>query len=755
MKKIFRIARLELSVMIYSPIAWLILIIFIIQCSSTFMGLIEAKETNQQLGYGVTNLTKGIFGGSYGFFSIIQHQLYLYIPLLTMGLMSRELNNGSIKLLYSSPVTIKEIILGKFSSMVVFCFVLMSVLFAILLVAYFTIDNLDVPFILGGILGLYLLILAYSAIGVFISTLTPYLVVAGISTLALLSGLKYVSTIGKGIDFVRDITYWLTIEGRANNFINGLIGSKDVMYFLLIITLFLGLSIMYLNNGRKNESSSKIASTYGVFVVLIIAVGYLSSLPSFSGYYDTTRFESRTLTSESQKLIAQVTKPIKITTYSNVNQLSFARYASPKWRNFDLKQFDDFRRFLPAMKMEYQPHYNYSRDAYDKRGKTIQERAKNSSLAYGFEFNNILSPEELKKVIDLKDETNGFVRKLEYNGKSTSLRMFYDQFVYPHEAEISAGLKRLLTTIPVIGVLEGHDEREIYSLGDKGYNKMLTTYSSRKSLINQGFDIVKIPIDTVEIPLDLTVLVIANPLRKYDSIALGKIKNYIQSGGNIIISTEPGKQHELNPLIEDLGVAYNSGILLQETTDFALDLVQAKLNKEARTFGFKQIQKDIITMYGTVGISYSKISEFETIPLLTTRKVKVWNQLGNINLETDVLSFEDKLDSIQTYTVAVALTRKLKSKQQKIVILGDSDYMSNAELKRKNVTNKNFSFTTQLFKWFSGGEYPIDVSRPKPVDNKILVSRQTLSWLKLFLSGILPGVLLVLGTTLLILRKRK
>src|SRR5690606_1223341 len=199
MKKILKIARLELSLLFYSPIAWLVLIIFIVQCGVTFTDLLYARETSQQLGGELKSLTVDIFGGGKGFFAAVQGKLFLYIPLLTMGLMSRELSSGSIKLLLSSPVTTAQIILGKFAAMMAYGFLLVAVLLCIMFAGSFSIENIDYRFVLGGILGLYLLICAYSAIGLFMSSLTSYQVEAAISTLAIFAALKFVGTIGQSM----------------------------------------------------------------------------------------------------------------------------------------------------------------------------------------------------------------------------------------------------------------------------------------------------------------------------------------------------------------------------------------------------------------------------------------------------------------------------------------------------------------------------------------------------------------------------
>ncbi|HEY9341388.1 MAG TPA: ABC transporter permease, partial [Hanamia sp.] len=174
MKKVLRIARVELSILFYSPIAWLVLIIFMIQCGVTFTDIIAKFETSQQLNNAMKSLTVNTFGGREGLFAAVQSKLFLYIPLLTMGLMSREISSGSIKLLLSSPVTTFEIIIGKFVAMMAYGFLLISVLLVIMVAAGISIEFLDIKFIAGGLLGLYLLICAFSAIGLFMSSLTSY-----------------------------------------------------------------------------------------------------------------------------------------------------------------------------------------------------------------------------------------------------------------------------------------------------------------------------------------------------------------------------------------------------------------------------------------------------------------------------------------------------------------------------------------------------------------------------------------------------
>ncbi|MDD3990390.1 MAG: ABC transporter permease subunit, partial [Bacteroidales bacterium] len=268
MKMIYKIAKTELQTLFYSPIAWLILIVFTIQAAISFTDVYEAHVTAQSLGRVIPNISMGLFADQFrGFFPQIQQYLYLYIPLLTMGLMSRELSSGSIKLLYSSPVTNTQIILGKYLSMVIYALGLSLIMFVFILYSGFTVQNFDFAPVLTGLFGLFLLICAYASIGLFMSSLTSYQVVAAIGTFALLAVLNMVGNLWQDISLIRDITYWLSLRGRSNEFILGLICSEDVLYFIIVVALFLTLSILRLKANRQKTPPSKAFGKYaGAFI---------------------------------------------------------------------------------------------------------------------------------------------------------------------------------------------------------------------------------------------------------------------------------------------------------------------------------------------------------------------------------------------------------------------------------------------------------------------------------------------------------
>ena len=174
MKKIYKLALTELQTLFYSPVAWLILVIFLFQVGMTYCSILEPKVMGQELGRMQGNLTMSIFSGLRGLFEAIQRNLYFYVPLLTMGLMSREFGSGSIKLLYSSPITNTQIILGKFLAMMVYGLCMLGGVFVVVLYSACIVQNFDMPVVLAGMLGIYLLFCTYASIGLFMSSLTTF-----------------------------------------------------------------------------------------------------------------------------------------------------------------------------------------------------------------------------------------------------------------------------------------------------------------------------------------------------------------------------------------------------------------------------------------------------------------------------------------------------------------------------------------------------------------------------------------------------
>jgi ABC-type transport system involved in multi-copper enzyme maturation, permease component len=449
MRSISRILKTELKIFFYSPIAWLILLVFSFQVGSAFCSLYEEGLRYQELGYAVYSVTSQLIGGLRGVFVQMLDKLYLYIPLLTMGLMSREYSSGSIKLLYSSPVSNFQIVMGKYLATMVFGLVLVAVMCLPAVAIGFYVKSPDIMMILVAALGVYLTICAYSAIGLFLSTVTRYQVVAVVSTLIVLAALNFVGNIGQQYDFVRDVTFWLSIAGRSRVFIDGMICTREVLYFVLVIFLFLALSVLLLRSKRLKLPAWKSALSYTVVFALVAGAGVLSSRPAFIKYYDATAAKSNTLTQYSQDIMNRITDGLTVTTYANVLDETWY-HAEPRNKNRDLRRLEKYIRFKPDIKQEYVYYYGdyYSNYRYDHNRDSTKTPHDLVMAIYRWsrqDTTTYLPQEKVWEMDDIKAEGGRLVRVLSRdNGRKAILRVYNDNNIHPSETEITAAMKTLV-----------------------------------------------------------------------------------------------------------------------------------------------------------------------------------------------------------------------------------------------------------------------------------------------------------------------
>ena len=757
MKVTLKIARQELETLFFSPIAWIILIIFSIQCGVSFTDKLAIFEASQYGGSPMSQLTIYLFSSGSSFFAQLQKYLYLYIPLVTMGLMSRETSSGTIKLLFSSPVKLSSIIFGKYLSMMVYGLLLTLFIVFICLGGIYSVENIDMGMLFCGVLGLYLLICAYAAIGLYMSCLTSYQMIAALSTLVVLGVLSYIGGVWQNIAFIRDITYFLSINGRAGHMFFGLISSKDIIYFVIVIGLFLTLAIMKLQNDRHARGSYASAIRYIVVVSVILLIGYASSSPSLTFYADLSANKSNTLTKTSQDMIDKLDGPMKLTSYVNI--LDDGSYmAMPANQLNDMERFESYVRFKPDLEMEYVYYYDQplNRRAPED-GRSLEERAKRKAEAEDMDFDKILSPSEIRRLIDLRPESNRFVRQLTYGNKKTFLRMFDDPEMYPSEVETTVALKRLMVKPPKVGFVSGHDEPNIVSDGEPHYSQVVSYSGSRSSLINMGYDVMDISLQK-EIPADADVLILTDPRSALDAIEIERIHQFIEKGGSMMIAGEPGRQAFINQVISPLGLKMKPGMVIQDTQDLSVNYVLGRFAPGAsaipdfsRTASFN----NPVALPGAVALSYQPDGKFKASALLLTDTASNWIRTAPLVGDSLRLRYNAAIgDQKGVFPLAYALNRTHQGKDQRILVIGDANFFSNGEIFKSNVPKANFPFIQNVFHWLSLGHFPVDVSRPMPDDNLLKISRRDVSVMKMIYMGVIPVLIGLSGATLLLRRRR-
>lgn len=178
--------------------------------------------------------------------------VYLFLAsLLTMRLIAEEKNKKTDQLLLSSPVSITEIVLGKyFAAMAVFMVtMLLSLIFPIIM---FVFGNPSISEIIGSYIGFILLWGAFIAIGVFISSLTESQMIAGVATFAGLLLIYFINWFKMSVKSaaLQKVIGWFSLLDRYGEFQSGILNFENVIYYLSFIFIFLFFTIRVIDKRR-------------------------------------------------------------------------------------------------------------------------------------------------------------------------------------------------------------------------------------------------------------------------------------------------------------------------------------------------------------------------------------------------------------------------------------------------------------------------------------------------------------------------
>lgn len=249
---ILTIAIREFRSMFLSPLAWTVLAVIQLVLSLYFLRLIESffeyqnSLTNLKYSLGVTELI------ALPLFSFSSFIFLIITPIFTMRLISEEKLNKTISLLLSAPVSITEIILGKYIGLLFF---ISTALTLILLMPLSLVIGTELDFLIlfSGIISLFIMLASFSAAGLYMSSLTDNPVISAISTYALLLILFLLWLISSNNTLTPNdssILSYLSLHTHFSSILSGIINTKDLAYFVLFIFSFIVLSIRQLETQR-------------------------------------------------------------------------------------------------------------------------------------------------------------------------------------------------------------------------------------------------------------------------------------------------------------------------------------------------------------------------------------------------------------------------------------------------------------------------------------------------------------------------
>jgi ABC-2 type transport system permease protein len=244
MRNILAIWQREMKSYFVSPIAYVVLTVFLFLSGFFFYSIlsavIQSTMMQSQFGQGAQPVdVPGIVSRS--FFGTTSVVLLFMIPMLTMGLFSEEKKRGTMELLLTTPVGLVQTMMGKYLASLTFL-VIMFLASGITISALFIYGQPEWKTIAGGFLGLFLYGAALLALGLFISTLTENQIISVVITFGTILVLWLIESFSAGASGVaKDVLDYLSVIGHLDDFIKGVIDTSHVIYYLTfaLVGLFL------------------------------------------------------------------------------------------------------------------------------------------------------------------------------------------------------------------------------------------------------------------------------------------------------------------------------------------------------------------------------------------------------------------------------------------------------------------------------------------------------------------------------------
>ena len=260
MRNIFAIIKKELYSYFFSPIIWVVFSVFLLiegwmfftlvgRFSAEYAYFMQQRAMNPAMG-AMFNVNARIIAPLLGNTSVV---LLLLMPTLTMRLLAEEHDNGTMELLLTRPVTVTQLVLGKYLASLIVLGLMMTctLLYPLILSIYGTMD-------MGPLYSSYMVTFAvgasFLAFGLFASACTTSQIIAAIVgfggnlffwMISWASG-----AIGDEWRTMSKIIDHLSIPGHFENGIKGVFSSVDVVYYVSFVAFFLFMTHRVIDSTR-------------------------------------------------------------------------------------------------------------------------------------------------------------------------------------------------------------------------------------------------------------------------------------------------------------------------------------------------------------------------------------------------------------------------------------------------------------------------------------------------------------------------
>ena len=225
-----------------TPLGYVFIGVYLL-CSGAFFYLFTLTSSSPDSGFGVANFEP--------MFSLMFFILMVTIPLLTMRLFAEEKKNKTDQLVLTAPVGLFELVTAKFAA-AYSIFLLSTAIIPVYGVVLSRFTEVAWLTMLGSLTGLLMLGAVYTAVGLFVSSLTENQMVAAVISVIVNAGflLSSIAATHIKIGFIADFLKALSLLERYDRFTAGMFEVKNILFFISVVVIFLFLTVRIFEKRR-------------------------------------------------------------------------------------------------------------------------------------------------------------------------------------------------------------------------------------------------------------------------------------------------------------------------------------------------------------------------------------------------------------------------------------------------------------------------------------------------------------------------
>ena len=673
----------------------------------------------------VINLYQGSAHVSYAYASCV-YLFVVTIPILTMRSFAQEYRDKTDQLLFTAPIPLRAVVLGKYLAMLTLFLipVVIAAFFPLFLLSYGEVAIVEAYTTL---LGYVLYGLAAIAIGMFLSSLTQSTVIAAVLT-ALVLFVAY--TMGgfaelPGLSAIRNFLGVFHMQARFVTMESGELDLRSVVYFLSVAAAFILLTLLRLKQlrggfgGNRSKRMKRGIVSVCIIVGLILINVAAAVLPDRVMQHDVTLKEYQQITHVTRSVLEGLKKDVTIHVYAREDA---ADVNIVKLLN-NYKEFDHIS--VEYVDPALSPHFT---ENYTKNG-----LAENSLVVTAEDRYRTIPADAIYTYSDENMKEYGFGP---------------DGFAL--ESLVTSAVDYVTTeNIPRIYQITGHGE---LTLAGKFLN----------AVQGENVDVNELNLTAAgEIPGDARCLLILAPGEDYSEAEIGLLRDYLERGGNLYVllkwREEPEKH--LHGFLSEYGFTVKNGIVSESDGELYFQEPYYLIPEIRETSVTKEVGGNLALSVMSLGMKLEN-SDIEVI-LKTTDKAflktdpqKSENQSREEGDETGEFVLGACLERTVDVTEEVSPGSDAKvTRQSKLVVFG-SPYMTQETID-EYISGMNLKLFSAILSNMVSHATPVYVPVRPYAAQYVTVSQADSAFFGIILSGVLPGLVMVAGLVIWILRRRR